>query len=142
MRDGRIRARNPACSGGRGCLESWRKWSFPTGLSGHDGADPPGWVVVGKSRRGSWFPLASRPDPAQVRPPTAVAGCTVEVAEVRVGGEAWWSVGFEATGPVRLLRGAVEHAAGLVFGQVLPPGIQLSLGNSQSYARWLGQRAA
>ena len=63
-----------------------------------------------------------------------------ELTEVWVRGEAWWSAGFEATGPVRLLRGAVEHAAGLVFAQALPPGVQFSLGNSQSYAHWLGQR--
>jgi len=118
--------------GGRGRLESWRKWSFPTGPQGRGVADPPGWVVVGKSRPSSWFPLASYPDLAQVRPPAGVAGCTVELTEVRVRGEAWWSVGFEATGSVRLLRGAVEHAAGLVFARALPPGVQFSLGNSLS----------
>jgi hypothetical protein len=126
--------------GGRGRLESWRKWSFPSGLPGRGGADPPGWVVVGKSRRGSWFPLASRPDLAQVPPPAAPAGCKVELTEVRVRGEPWWSAGFEATGPVRLLRRALEHAAGLVFAQALPPGVQFSLENSQSYAYWLVQR--
>jgi hypothetical protein len=128
--------------GGRGRLESWRKWSFPTGLPDNGGAGPPGWVVVGKSRRSSWFPPASRPDLAQVRPPDAAAGCTVELTGVGVRGEAWWSVGFEATGSVGLLRGAVEHAAGLVFGQALPPGVQFGLGNSRSYAHWLGQRPA
>ena len=126
--------------GGRGLLESWRKWSFPSGLPGAGGADPPGWVVVGKSRRSSWFPLASHPDLAQVRPPAAVAGCMAELTEIWVRDEAWWSVGFEATGPVRLLRGALEHAASLVFAQALPPEVQFSLGNSQSYAHWLGQR--
>ena len=128
--------------GGRGRLESWRKWSFPSGLPGHRGADPPGWVVVGKSRRSSQFPLASRPDLAQVPPPAAVAGCMAELTEVQVRGERWWSVGFEATGPVRLLRGALEHAADLVFAQALPPGVQFSLENSHSYAHWLGQRPA
>jgi hypothetical protein len=125
--------------GGRGRLESWRKWSFPSGLQGRGGADPPGWVVVGKFRRGSWFPLASRQDPAQVRPPAGPAGCMVELTEVWLRGERWWTVGFEATGPVRLLRGAVEHAASLVFAQALPPGVRFSLGNSQSYAHWLGR---
>ncbi len=126
--------------GGHGLLESWRKWSFPSGLPGHGGADPPGWVLVGKSRRSSWFPLAIHPDPAQVRPPAAVAGCTVELTEVLARGQRWWSVGFEATGSVRLLRAALEHAADLVFAQALPPGVQFSLGNSRSYSRWLGQR--
>lgn len=128
--------------GGRGRLETWRKWSFPTGLPGRGGAGPPGWVVLGKSRRSSSFPLASHPDLAQGPPPAAAAGCTVELTEVRVRGEAWWSVGFEATGPVRQLRGALESAAGLVFARALPPGVHFSLGNSQSYAHWLGQRPA
>ncbi len=128
--------------GGRGRLESWRKWSFPSGLPGPGGADLPGWVVVGKTRCGSWFPLASSPDLAQVRPPAAVAGCMAELTEVWVRGEQWWSVGFEAAGPVRLRRGALEHAAGLVFARALPPKVQFSLENSQSYAHWLGQCAA
>jgi hypothetical protein len=126
----------------RSPLESWRKWSFPSGLPGHGGAGPPGWVVVGKSRRSSWFPPASHPDLAQARPPTAVAGCLAELTEIWVRGEAWWSVGFEATGPVRLLRGALEHAVGRVFARAVPPGVQFSLGNSRSYAHWLGQRPA
>jgi len=128
--------------GGCGRLESWRKWSFPAGLPGHGGAGPPGWAVAGKSRRGSWFPLASRPDLSQVWPLAVVAGCMAELTEVWVRGEAWWSAGFEAAGPVRLLRGAVEHAADLVFAQALPPGVQVSLGSSRSYAHWLGQRPA
>ena len=128
--------------GGRGRLESWRKWSFPSGLPGPGGADLPGWVVVGKTRCTSWFPLASRPDLAQVRPPAAVAGCMAELTEFQVRGEMWWSVGLEATGPVRLLRGALEHTADLVFAQALPPEVQFSLENSQSYAHWLGQRPA
>jgi hypothetical protein len=97
--------------GGRGRLESWRKWSFPSGLPGRGGADLPGWAVVDKTRCSSWFPLASHPDLAQVPPPAAAAGCMAELTEIWVRGEAWWSVGFEATGPVPLLRGALEHAS-------------------------------
>ena len=110
-----------------GCLESWRKWSFPSGLPGPGGADLPGWVAVGKTRCSSWSPLASRPDLAQVRPPAAVAGCIGELTEIRVHRQTWWSVGFEATGPVRLLRGALEHTADRVFAQALPPEMQFSL---------------
>ena len=71
-----------------------------------------------------------------------MAECIAELTEIWVRGEAWWSVGFAATGPVRLLRGALEHAAGLVFARALPPEVQFSLDNSQSYAHWLGQRPA
>ena len=127
---------------GRGHLESWRKWSFPTGLPGHGDTDPPGWVVVGKSRRSSWFPLASGQDLARASPVAALAGCMVELTEIQVRGQGGWSVGFEATGPAGLLRDALQHAAELVFATPLPPGVQFSLANSQSYAQWLGQRPA
>ena len=53
--------------------------------------------------------------------------CMVELTEIRVRGETWWSVGFEATGPIRLLRGALEHTADLVFARALPPEVQFSL---------------
>jgi len=127
---------------GRGRLESWLKWSFPTGLPGHGGTDPPGWAVVGKSRRSNWFPLASGQDLARASPSAALAGCMVELTEIQVRGQRGWSVGFEATGPAGLLRDALQHAAELVFATPLPPGVQFSLANSQSYAQWLGQRPA
>ena len=127
---------------GRGRLESWRKWLFPAGLPGHGGTEPPGWVVVGKSRRSSRFPLASGQDLAWASPPAARAGCMVELTEIQVRGHRGWSVGFEATGPAGLLRDALRHAAELVFALPLPSGVQLSLGNSRSYAQWLGQRPA
>ena len=60
-----------------------------------------------------------------------------ELTEIRVHRQAWWSVGFEAAGPVRLRRGALEHAAGLVSARALPPEVRFGLENSQSCAHWL-----
>ena len=64
----------------------------------------------------------------------------VELTEVHVHDQAWWSVGLEATGSVGLLRLALQHAADLAFAQPLPAGVALSLDNSRSYAQWLSQR--
>ena len=64
----------------------------------------------------------------------------VELTEVYAYDQAWWSVGFEATGSAGLLRLALQHAADLVFTQPLPAGIALSLDNSRSYAQWLNAR--
>ena len=127
--------------GGRGRLESWRKWSFSSGLPGPGGADLPGWVVVGKTRCSSWFP-GQPPGSGAGSAAGCGGGCMAELTEIRVHRQAWWSVGFEGTGPVRLLHGALEHTAGLVFGQAMPPDVQFSLENSQSYGHWLGQRPA
>jgi hypothetical protein len=54
-----------------------------------------------------------------------------------VPGQAWWTVGFEATGPENLLRGELEATAALVFTDALPGGAELGTEDSQSYAQWL-----
>ncbi len=47
--------------------------------------------------------------------------CGVEFTEVRSGGQTWWSLGFEATGPAGLLRSTLEGIVALMFAQA-PPG--------------------
>ena len=124
----------------RGRLESWQKWSFPHGPPSDDRGDPAGWRPVTKRRRISWFSLAG--GPARVGAPGLgeQPGCSVELTEVDVRGEAWWSLGFEATGPAEALRGELDAAAALVFAQALPGGMELGLDDSTSYAQWLCQR--
>jgi len=122
---------------GYGRLESWRKWSFPYQPAWHDDATLPGWITVRKRRHTCWFPLATCHGLAPVPWRVARAGCMVELTEVHVGDQPWWSVGFEATGSAGLLRLALQHAADLAFAQPLPAGVALSLDNSRSYAQWL-----
>jgi hypothetical protein len=64
----------------------------------------------------------------------------VELTEVRAGGQDWWTLGFEATGPTDLLRNELQATAALVFVQALPGGVQAGTDDSTSYAEWLGQR--
>jgi hypothetical protein len=64
----------------------------------------------------------------------------VELTEIRTGGQDWWTLGFEATGPAGLLRSALAAAAALVFAQVLPGGMQPGPDESRSYAQWLARR--
>ena len=64
----------------------------------------------------------------------------MELTDVRTAGQDWWSLGFEATGPPDLLRGALEAAAGLMFAEALPGGVEPGPDKSRSYAEWLGQR--
>jgi hypothetical protein len=61
----------------------------------------------------------------------------VEFAEFRALGEDWWTLGFEATGQAHALRGQLEAAAAVVFGQALPGEVRLGLADSMSYAQWL-----
>jgi hypothetical protein len=124
----------------RGRLECWQKWSFPHGPPGHDSSDPAGWGPVTKRRRISWFSLAGGPARAGVPGPGEESGCAVELTEVDVRGEAWWTLGFEATGPAEALRGELDSAAALVFAQALPGGLTLGMDDSTSYAQWLRRR--
>ena len=64
----------------------------------------------------------------------------VELTEVHAGGQDWWTLGFEATGPADLLRSELQATAALVFAQALPGGVQPGPDKSRSYPQWPGQR--
>jgi hypothetical protein len=119
----------------RGRLESWEKWSFPYEPLGQGRADLPGWRPLRKLIRR--FSQASGQRGAGVPGLGGQPGCEVELTEVHTGGQAWWTLGFEATGPASLLRGELETTAALVFAQALPGGVELGAEDSQSYAQWL-----
>jgi len=127
----------PRC---RGRLEYWRKWSFRYNRADQGDALPPGWSMVRKRRLRTWFPAPAGRDPA-ASPAAVQAGCAVELTQVQLRGEPWWSLGFEATGPAELLRAALDHAAGVIFARPLPAGVDFSLDTSRSYAAWLTGRA-
>jgi hypothetical protein len=127
----------------RGRLESWRKWSFPFGSLGPGSGDPAGWRPISKTRRISRFSLAS--ETIRVpghRPDGGERGCAVELTEVLIRGQAWWTLGFESVGPPGVLRSQLEAAAALVFAETLPGEAEPGLANSRSYAEWLRQWAA
>ena len=120
----------------RGRLESWQKWSFPCGPPGQGGAAPAGWVPVHK--RISRFSLAAGQIGIRMTGPGAEPACMAELTEVHTRGQAWWTLGFEATGPTSLLRREIETTVALVLDQDLPDDMKLDTGHSQSYAEWLG----
>ena len=117
-----------------GRLESWQKWSFPHEQPSRDSRDQAGWRPVSKRRRICWFSRATGMGAAGLG---GESGCAVELTEVQVDGEAWWTLGFEATGPANALRAELEAAAALVFAQALPGGVELGMDDSTSYAQWL-----
>src|SRR5215469_2698803 len=119
----------------RGRLESWDKWSFPHDLVSQGGAALLGRCPVRKLIRK--FALVGGQSVARVPGPGEEAACEVELTEVHVRGQAWWTLAFEATGPASLLRTELETTAALVFDQALPGGVELGAGDSQSYAQWL-----
>jgi hypothetical protein len=64
----------------------------------------------------------------------------VELTEVHTGGQHWWTLGFEATGPAGLLCSELQATAALVFAQALPGSVEPGPDESRSYAEWLSQR--
>ncbi len=119
----------------RGRMESWQKWSFPFGPPSQGSGETAGWRPVRK--RIGRFALAGGKIQARVPRLGEEPWCTVELTEVRTRGEAWWTLGFEATGPVGLLHGELEASAALVFAKSLPGGVELGTNDAMSYAEWL-----
>jgi len=123
----------------RGRMETWHKWSFPVGPLSPGAGDPPGWRPVRKRRRISRFSLASGQIAARGMRLGGEPGCTVELTEIRAGGQDWWTLGFEATGPAGLLPSALAACSALVFAHALPGGAEPGPDQSRSYAQWLAR---
>jgi hypothetical protein len=126
----------------RGHMQSWQKWSFPFNPLSRGIGEPPGWRTVDKRRRTSRFSFADGRIAPSAQRLAGEAQCAVELTALRTGGQPWWSLGFEPTGPADLLRSALEATATLVFAQPLPDGLRPGLEESTSYAEWLLQGRA
>ena len=126
----------------RGRMQYWRKWSVPVrppapGNGDPGGGDPGGWKRVRKQRRISRFSLSHGQLTVPARGRDGEPRCAVELTEIRVHHQDWWSLGLEATGPADLLGPVLGATAGLVFTQPLPSGVDLGVQDSTSYAEWL-----
>lgn len=125
----------------RGRVEAWQKWSFPYERQHQGRHELAGWRPVRKRRRISSVAPAEEPTMTNA-PGTAQPRCEVELTEISARGEAWWSLGFEVTGPADLLRSELDGTAALVFAPALPGDAQLSSDDCRSYEDWLRRRPA
>ena len=84
---------------GRACgrLESWDKWSFAGEQVRWGSTDLPGWRPVHKLI--SRFSAASGHGRTRVRGLGEEPECHVELTEVHMRGQAWWTLGFERPAP-------------------------------------------
>jgi hypothetical protein len=129
-----------------GRTESWQKWSFPLTPFSQDGGGRAGWRLIRKRRRIVRFQLAGgrvmAAVPGPATGPATEPRCAVELTEIDVGAEAYWSLGFEATGPDGLLGSVLRDSAALVFAQAPPGQVALGMDCCQSYAQWLPRHRA
>lgn len=125
-------------AGIRGRLERWEKWTFPLREGAIPPADAAAWLALEKVRhRRSFRVLGERVEERPVSE-AELPGCTLELTEVTVDGERWWTLGLEACGEPNGLEHALRStAAALLLG---PPPEGIRLVSSTSYARWLGTR--
>jgi hypothetical protein len=123
----------------RGRMQYWRKWSVPFGPPSSSGGDSEGWKRVRKQRRTSRFSLTHGRITASAGGRVGEPRCAVELTEIRVHHQDWWSLGLEATGPADLLRPVLGATAAFVFTQPLPSGADFRMQDSTSYAEWLRQ---
>jgi hypothetical protein len=105
---------------------TWTKWSFPASMEeGHLGdlaPNAPGWLAVAKTRRLSTLTIS--PDGVvdlANEGPALGRACWIELTEVRMDHDEWWSLGFEAVGPKECLQEDLERAAQHLFGLSDPP---------------------
>jgi len=111
-----------------GDLEEWQRWSLPrpgfTRFLPRLGLPRARWVEVSKERRTTTIPFRNE------------AGCRAELTSLGVKGQAWWTVGFESSGPEAELVPALEAAADELFGSLDLPG-SLGADRSCGYPGWL-----
>jgi hypothetical protein len=149
LREGRMEVKRRQCQHGilrfheraAGLVEHWRKWSFELSMSEgelpHSLVPISSWLGVQKERQLRKFRVTGDdrlvPVPAGEYPER---GCSVELSSLRVEGQDWWSLCFEAFGDESSLRQTLllvmEHV--LAHEQVPFP---LDAKASYGYPRWL-----
>ena len=116
-----------------GSIDSWIKRSIPRagGLDFSRPLDGTAWRRVSKRRQIARFPIGTSGDPDA---PGAVV-CSVELTEVEVIGQSWWTLGFEAGG--RGALGGIKRTAAVVFAEPCPTASAFRAEEACSYAEWI-----
>ncbi len=123
-----------------GLVEGWRKWSFGindfgSGLGDLTGSRPP-WIAVHKARRLRRYVVTDGGEVIAIAGMEVVPqGCNIELAELTLQGEKWWSLAFETFGPEERLHATFVCVVGhTLCGKAVP---NLDAAHSHGYAQWL-----
>lgn len=123
-----------------GRVEHWRKWSFQ--LAAQRSAlsliavPAASWIPVRKERILRTYQVTSEGRTVPVVTPQALhQACEAELTQVRVVGQDWWTLAFEAFGDESALQERLIRVARRVFATGEPP--RLDAPASRGYAAWL-----
>ena len=110
-----------------GSIDSWIKRSIPLpgGVDLSFPLEGSSWRRVSKRRQIARFPVDAPGGPE----------CSVELTEVEVLGQSWWTLGFEAGG--RGALGRIKHTAAVVLAQPLATASAFRAEEACSYAEWI-----
>lgn len=143
----RVRQYGVTCFHERACgeVEHWQKSSFEaeTGPGALMALVRPGatWIAVQKARELRRYRVLDAPtgEAATVEAMAVVdyaeRGCSIELAEIEVHSEPWWSLAFEAFGPENTLLENLIAVAQHAFAAGTVPAMEAS--HSFGYAYWL-----
>jgi hypothetical protein len=126
--------------GVRGRLELWEKWTFPLRASAIPAPEASAWLALEKVRHRRSFRVVGAGIEERAISEAELPGCTVELTEVTVGEDRWWTLGLEARGAPEVLLATLRTTAEALFVGRLPDHVRLGVPESMSYARWLGTR--
>jgi hypothetical protein len=123
-----------------GLVEVWSKWRFtlqdPESAIVNGRVGPNGWLAVEKERQLRRYQIDS--DLAvQIATPQVPSdsSCTLELASVKAGGTAWWTIAFEVSGNSHGLYERLLAVTDHLFALKAPP--PLAATDSYGYPYWL-----
>jgi len=125
-----------------GKQDTWVKWSredreVADRLAALEDASPE-WVAVAKKRWIRKFRLDAADNVEETDPGTELdRGYEVELSEVTVRGEPWWTLAFESFGEVN--RTTYLEQVALHVLKMLPHGVALTERDSMAYPEWLSR---
>ncbi len=143
LREGRVEIKQRAAQYGvehlhervHGLVEGWRKWSFGVNDIG-SGIGNIGWIAIRKARRLRRYLVTDDGEIVALTGTEMITqGCNIELAEVTLHGEPWWSLAFETFGPEATLHTTFTRVAQHTLrGDTIP---YLDAEHSYGYAHWL-----
>ncbi|NJO39861.1 MAG: hypothetical protein HC769_22955 [Cyanobacteria bacterium CRU_2_1] len=124
----------------KGRVEKWVKWSFETNSKNQELPDiltpETAWIAVKKTRQQQVYEVATNGDVRAIESGTQVKqGCSLEIAELFIQDQDWFSLGFEAFGQDDTVEKSLERVTDRVLKRF--DFFPLKARYSLSYPKWL-----